>query len=386
MSASALATVRCLYVHVPFCNGKCAYCAFYSEPLQDSMQAAWLQALAAEASLIARQCHLVPETIYFGGGTPSLLPPEPWQVVLDILQSSFDLTACHEWTIEANPGTLSDERLAIWKSAGITRISLGVQAFQDRILTRMNRRHTVQDVYDSVQTLRARTDWDISIDLIAGYPGVSARDWAASLDKAIHLAPDHLSVYACSLEAGTPLFANCIAGRDLAPTDRRLVRSLALATATLHPAGYHRYEISNYARSGHLCEHNRRIWLGEDYVGLGPAASSRVARQRWTNPPDITAYAQAVANGSVPWHPENLPAHLDAAERFLFCFRTKDPVHLDAYLPRTKNERMALQAHWQCQLSYLQTEGLVQLTPDGWIATDKGWLFADLIAESLFPS
>ncbi len=379
--------IRSLYLHVPFCNGKCAYCAFYSERVTVTGVAAWLQALACEAQYLAAHYVCQPETLYIGGGTPSVLSPQAWEELLDMLARTFDLRMCREWTVECNPGTKLTALIPLWRQAGVTRISCGVQSMDDGILKRMRRTHTVADIERTFRQLRDATEWSLGVDLIAAYPGVTPEQWLDTLHGALALAPDHVSVYTCSIEQGTALADQCTQQR-LQPSPEALqIETMHTAETLLVDYGLEQYEISNFAIPGHACRHNILGWKGYDYLGSGPAAASRVGRQRWTNPPDVDAYASGAVKGAIPRHAETLAVELDATERLMFAFRYKAPVPLEPYLPPsgTTRTQQSLWQHWRSQLRTLAAAGLVRETSQGWQSTRMGWRHADRIAASLLP-
>lgn len=372
-----------LYVHIPFCSGRCAYCAFYSERYSSGRADTFLEALEQEIQGSEHR-PVGAETIYIGGGTPSTLSHAQWQKLIGMLHRHVDLSACREWTIEANPGTISPALAAAWREGGVTRVSLGAQSMCDATLARMGRRHNANDTDDTIALLRASGFWRIGLDLIAGLPGVSSTEWRQTLEKTLALAPDHASVYAWSLEPGSHLHRQWQRGQLQPPEDAGIETALDLADTMLSHAGYEHYEISNYANPGQRCKHNINIWRGADYIGFGPAAASRVGLQRWTSTPDLDAYCASA--GTPPREHETLTPATDATERLIFRFRLADPVALEDFAKRHGPAAAKLLPYWQEQLESLARDGLVTRETGGWRTTAHGTRLADTIAEALLQS
>jgi len=322
-----------------------------------------------------------PSTIYIGGGTPSLLSPAQLRELVDVLESSLSLEGVREWTIEANPGTWSAEKLEILREAGVTRISLGVQALCDETLSLLGRRHAVCDVEPTIRLIREAGIGDVGIDLIAALPGVAPEAWRHTLAQAIDLGVEHISVYALTLEPGTDLYRRSELGEITIPDEAAQLEALFTAWEVLEAGGYRRYEISNYARPGHESIHNLAYWRGRDYLGLGPAASSRVGLERWTIRPSLDAYAEALSGDRLPpGDAETLTAAVDAAERLAFGFRLAEGVDMREHSAADDAQR----DRWQAALDALQAEGLITRGDDGrWYLSRRGWDMADAIAEAV---
>ncbi len=324
------------------------------------------------------------ETVYIGGGTPSTLSLPQWQRLTAMLHRQADLPACREWTVEANPGTISPALAAHWHESGVSRVSLGVQSMHDATLERIGRRHTAAQTAETVALLRASGFARIGLDLIAGLPGVSPAEWETTLQRTLALAPDHVSVYACSVEPGSQLH-RLQAGGGFRPADEAaMAAALETADSLLGHAGFEHYETSNHARPGQRCLHNINIWQGADYIGFGPAAASRAGLQRWTNTADLDAYV--ATTGTPPREREALTPETDAAERLIFRFRLADPVSLDDAVNRLGPAARHLRPYWQKQLEALSRDGLLAREGNAWRTTPRGTRFADTIAEALLPS
>ncbi len=370
-----------LYIHVPFCDGKCAYCAFYSVPYTAGAAEDWLRALERERTLtLGGRSGFAPRTVYFGGGTPTLLSRSQLERLLDLT----GVAQAEEWTVEANPGSVDADRLRLLASRGVNRISVGVQALDDRTLTFLGRRHTVADTHTAVAALRAAGFVNWGLDLIACVPGVSRRQWEQTLAGALALEPCHISVYALTSEEGSALARRVADGRVQLLDDEEQLAMLALAEEKLGAAGLVRYEISNYARPGRECLHNLSCWQGKNYVGLGCAAASRVGGRRWTNRSDLKAYVEALDAGRLPpRETEELSPATDGFERLVFGLRTAAGVSLEEVLREARLEHSPVVAIWNRTLERLRGEGLLVREDGRWKLTRRGFEVADHVAVEL---
>jgi oxygen-independent coproporphyrinogen-3 oxidase len=363
--------VRGLYLHVPFCDGKCPYCAFYSVRYEPALAEAYLDALEREAALYPG---LRPRTVYVGGGTPSLLPASQLKRLLAIVRGLLGHATPEEWTVEVNPGTAGTDTFRILADAGVTRLSLGAQSFDDRSLRRLGRRHTVRDTLAAIEQARAAGFRNVGLDLIAAVPGISGRAWTETLRRAADLAPEHVSVYALTAEEGSRLAGQIQAGAERLADEDTELRALHAAERTLRPYGFVRYEISNYAQPGFACRHNLSCWRGEDYVGLGPGASSRIELRRWTNRPDLDAWLRDLRTGRPPpAESDPLTPELDITERLIFGLRMNEGVSA------------GLAAGRESILAALRRQGLVRLERGRWRLTARGRDLADYVAVELIP-
>jgi oxygen-independent coproporphyrinogen-3 oxidase len=371
-----------LYIHIPFCDGKCAYCAFYSVPYASSSVDTYLDALVRELAMQSRG-PLRPETIYIGGGTPSLLGPAGFNRLVADLSRHVDFSHVTEWSMEVNPGNLSAGLLVAMRQAGVNRVSIGAQSFDDATLAAMGRRHRVADTFTAVDAVAAAGFDNWGLDLIAGYPGVSPAVWDKTLRKALALEPAHLSLYDFSLEPGTRMAQLAARGVATLTPEPATLAALQMAEDVAEEAGLRRYEVSNFARSGRECLHNLKVWRGEDYLGLGPAASSRVGLQRWTNRADLDGYVTALTRGVCPPRAaETLDPGTDLTERFMFAFRLTEGIDLgrfrDSFSPAP-----AQVAGWRTRLAGLVSEGLLVEAEGCWRPTPRGLRMADRVAEAL---
>ena len=275
-----------LYIHIPFCLSKCRYCDFCSSPQGEETKAAYTRALCHE--LAAAKTDRPVDTVFFGGGTPSLLSAADFLLICETIKQNFRLTPDVEWTAEANPATVDEAKLHAMREAGINRLSLGMQSAHDRELAALGRAHRAADLYEAVRMARAAGFDNLNLDLMFGIPHQTRESFSATLEEAIALGAEHLSVYSLQIEDGTPFYRERHSlplpdeETEAAMTDDLLVRARA--------AGYKRYEISNYAKEGRECRHNLRYWLMRDYLGFGIAAHSLYAGRRFYNRADLPAY------------------------------------------------------------------------------------------------
>jgi len=360
--------VEHLYVHVPFCAAKCNYCAFYSEAGSAGKMEDYVDALLMELQPCASQ--LVLQTIFFGGGTPSLLPTPLMRRILEAIGEKEFSRGVTEWTIECNPSTVSVDKATLFREFGVNRISMGVQALDDELLDRIGRVHSVTGAIKSYERLRDAGFENINLDLIFGLPGQTMEHWKKTLAKAIELGPEHLSTYCLILEEDT-VFWSLLQKGLIKPDDDLELAMYETGIEMLIGAGYKQYEISNFARPGKECAHNIAYWEGKDYVGLGPSACSTVGDKRWQNAPDTDRYVTAMRNGERALaYEEPLTPQLRAAERAAFGMR------MNAGVPAE-----LLRGRWDKQIAELLSADLVQWSHDRLQPTKRGILFADEVAS-----
>ncbi|MGE5207969.1 MAG: radical SAM family heme chaperone HemW [Alphaproteobacteria bacterium] len=362
--------IRHLYVHIPFCARICPYCAFYKDLLDRSQTGRFCEAILRE--LEERDPwtrRLVPSTIYFGGGTPTALNIAQLELLLGGFRERLDLSELVEWTMEANPGSVSPRKAALLKKFGVHRISLGVQSWNDTLLRLLGREHNAQQAEESFRILRAAGFTNINSDLMFGLPGQTADQWRVTLEKTIALHPEHISTYCLTYEEDTEFFLRHARGefRQNPDTDAEFFE---MTMAIIEEAGYGHYEISNYARPGFESVHNRAYWCGEDYLGIGPSAVSTVCGQRRQNVCDYRSYIDRVLSGQSPREStEHLTDKMKRTERIALRLRTRDGVpgsELKAFAQRTK-ELMALK--------------LVREWNGNIVLTRRGKALADSVAE-----
>ncbi len=373
-----------LYIHVPFCDGKCRYCAFYSVRYDSRLARRWLAAVKREYAQFLRTAP-APDfrTVYFGGGTPTLLETDLLRELAGWVASLLPAHGVEEWSVEVNPGTADLEKFIGLRRAGVNRISIGAQAFDEGRLKILGRRHDVMAIDTAVATAWQAGFDNVGLDLIAGGPDCGPKAWHHSLDRALALVPEHLSVYALTVEEGTAL-ARAVQRRTTRVSEAAVVARLHEAQAVLEADGYERYEISNYARPGRACLHNLACWRGERYLGLGPAAASHVGLVRWTNAPEVRSYVERLEAGCEPEREtETLTPATKAVERLMFGLRLAAGVDLDAVLDEERAPD--LRERWETSLERFECRGLTVRSDSRWSLTRKGMDFADAIAVDLLP-
>ena len=363
--------VRHIYVHIPFCARICPYCAFYKDLLDRSQTWRFCEAVLQELLERDRRARrLLPSTIYFGGGTPTALNLAQLELLLRGFHEKLDLSQLVEWTMEANPGSVSARKATLLKKFGVNRISLGVQSWDEELLKLLGREHNAQQGEESFRTLRAAGFTNINIDLMFGLPGQIPDQWRASLERTIALQPEHISTYCLTYEEDTEFFMRHVQGefRQDANADADFFE---MTMAILEDAGYGHYEISNYARAGFESVHNRAYWLGKDYLGIGPSAVSTIGMQRWQNVCDYRAYIDRVLSGQSPRASiENLTKEMKRTERIALSLRTRDGV------PGSELKGFARQTDEFIGL------GLLERSNGGLVLTRKGKVLADSVAEA----
>ncbi|HOA74517.1 MAG TPA: radical SAM family heme chaperone HemW [Phycisphaerae bacterium] len=372
-----------LYVHVPFCTSKCGYCDFYSHVGKPGAFAPLVDALLTELDA-ALQREVRVETIFVGGGTPTVLPVELLAKLLDRLGEIARRDGCVEFTVEANPATVDAAKADVLMAAGVNRVSMGAQSFNVRELAALDREHKPADVAASLEILRRSGLTRFNLDLIFGVPGQSLNSWLESLTTAVALGPEHLSCYGLTYEPGTPLQKRLQLGRISAVGDE-LESQMYLATReTLAAAGYRQYEISNYARPGLECRHNLRYWHNLPGIGIGPSAASYWQGRRWRNLPDTAEYVRRLNAGQSPAiDVEELSPRDRAGETAMLALRTIEGIDPDRFRRTTGFDPLELFA--DAIRSHVQA-GLLVAEPHRIALTQHGLLLADMVmADFLSP-
>lgn len=292
-----------IYIHIPFCVRKCFYCDFLSAPSDEETRERYVKSLCREIKQEARAYEQYQvDTIFFGGGTPSLLTAEQIQRIMDTVRGNYSLQSGKEEpeiTMEVNPGTVTFEKLCGYKKAGINRLSIGLQSVRDEELKALGRIHTFEEFKDTWNFARKAGFSNINVDLMSALPGQSVENWRESLEKAAALGPEHISAYSLIVEEGT-LFFDWYEEKTVTdeahpplPDEDKEREMYKLTEEFLKQYGYHRYEISNYAKEGKECRHNRRYWQRENYAGFGLGAASMVENVRWSNTRNLQQYLEA---------------------------------------------------------------------------------------------
>jgi oxygen-independent coproporphyrinogen-3 oxidase len=397
MSVMSVAPVASLYVHVPFCAHKCAYCAFYSEASSGELIQRYVHAVIRELELVASD--LKPHTIFFGGGTPSLLNLRQWTQILETMQR-LNLTGATEWTVECNPATVSLDKARLLRSYGVNRISMGVQSLDEGLLDRLGRIHSREMVFKSFDILRAAGFENINIDLMFAIPGQTMEIWRQTLDEALALGSEHLSSYEVIYEEDTPLYAQLKAGEfdvdeDLACDmyDELVARSAA--------GGFRQYEIANFARSrprlpgaatpggtagvemqgvpDYACQHNINYWRGGHFHGLGPSAAGFIGGVRTKNWSNTQLYCEQLEKGRRAIESRDELAPLArAGEIAAFGLRMNTGWPFEQFRRVTGWD---LRREWSKELDQLIQQGWGQVDQDRFQLTPAGLRFADSAAE-----
>lgn len=393
MVATVFKPVSSLYVHVPFCAHKCEYCAFYSEASSGDVISRYVSALVRELELVAHD--LKPRTVFFGGGTPSILNLRQWEQVLHAMEK-LDLLGAAEWTVECNPATVSLDKAKLLRDFGVNRISMGVQSLDETLLGRLGRIHSREQVFKSFDTLRTAGFDNLNVDLMFAIPGQTMEIWRATLDEALALGSEHLSCYEVIYEQDTPLYAQLQAGQfdvneDLACDmyEELINRSAA--------GGFQQYEVANFARPqissrpapepqlsdlaipAFACRHNVNYWRGGDYHGLGPSATGYVRGVRTRNLSNTQMYCEQVEKGNRAFESrEELAPLKRAGETAAFGLR------MNAGWPFEEFQRTSgfdLRQEWAGDMKALAERGWAEIHPERFQLNRKGLRFADAAAE-----
>ncbi len=374
------AVISHLYVHVPFCAKKCAYCAFYSEAGDGALVNRYVEALVREMELVAGD--LRPQTVFFGGGTPSLLTLRQWERVLQAMER-LGLLGAAEWTVECNPATVSLDKAKLLRDWGVNRVSMGAQSFDEHLLERLGRVHSRAMIFKSFDILRAAGFENLNVDLMFAIPGQSLQAWRESLAEALALGSEHLSCYEVIYEEDTPLFEQWQAG--LARVDEDLACAMydeLLAAAA--GGGFHQYEVANFAR--HLspdaaevpdraCKHNVNCWRGGSFYGLGPSGAGYVRGVRTRNWANTTLYCEQLEQGRRAIESrEELPPLERAGEIAAFGLRMTAGWPLEQFRRRTGYD---LPGEWQGEIRRMIELGYGELSGQKFRLTRQGLRFAD---------
>jgi oxygen-independent coproporphyrinogen-3 oxidase len=321
-STKASAATLGIYVQVPFCQTKCTYCNFHTGVVARSLYRPYVDAVCREISQSRALRDVAVDTIYLGGGTPSLLAPVDLERAMDAIRHNYSCVL-DEVTLEADPETISAEKVAAWLDAGINRVSMGVQSLNDEELRAAGRMHRREDVYRATEILRAAGFQNISVDLIAGLPHQTRATWEISVGELVALRPEHISIYLLEVDDGSRLGKEIIAGgnkygADAVPSDDAMADFYESACATLATAGFEHYEISNWSLPGRASKHNLKYWRRQPYIGFGAGAHSFDGQRRWSNVHDPSAYAAAIAEGRMTIESDEAVTAAQALEEELF--------------------------------------------------------------------
>ena len=383
---AAAASVASLYVHVPFCCHKCHYCDFYSIVDSQDRQEAFTEALVADLNRQSRLATAPLDTIFVGGGTPTLLEPRLWSRLLDAMRRAFRIAPTTEFTVECNPETASRELFDVLAAGGVNRVSIGAQSFDPAHLETLQRWHDPDSVPRAIELASAAGITRRSVDLISAVPGQRLDDWLEDLDRALVLPIDHLSAYSLTYEPGTAMTARFERG-EFEAADESLEIEMFLATVErARAAGLERYEVSNFARSGAECRHNLAYWRQDDWLAAGPSASAHVAGRRWKHQPNLREYLRGMDEHGAPPiidFEDRDPARA-LAERLMTGIRLAEGIPAGDVLDRAGavGRRDALLA----AADRLRARGWLGGSDRRWALAPEGWLMADAAASELMAA
>jgi len=314
-----------LYIHFPFCTNLCSYCDFYKVRHKIELEEKYFKALSTELHLAADTLdpdkrHI--ETIYIGGGTPSLLNLLNLENLLNQIKSKFSFETDYEFTLEINPESIDVDRLTALRELGVNRPVFGMQSFNTRLLKTLNRKHKLNDSFRAVYLARALGFDNFGIDMIFGLPQQTGKRLSDDLNQLVDLAPPHVSYYQLTIEQGTPLEKKISGGRLRLPADDMMAAMYLAVNVELKQHELHRYEVSSYARPGFECRHNMRYWEGGEYLGLGPSAHSFIDNRRFANSPDLKMYVEKLAKGHRPLVFDTDDVEARMAEAIMLGLRT----------------------------------------------------------------
>ncbi len=369
-----------IYLHIPFCRKACHYCNFHFSTGVTSTGPV-INAIAAEAEIQNGYLQEDIATVYFGGGTPSLLGNKDLEILLTAIKNNYKLLPDAEITLEANPDDISEARLEQWQKSGINRLSIGVQSFFEAELAWMNRAHTALQSEQSIMWAQRNGFKNLSIDLIYGTPGLSDEKWSTNLEKAGLFEIPHLSCYALTVEKNTAL-EKMIRKHKTANVDPAIQsRQFEYLMHWSARHGYEHYEISNFAKQGHRSKHNSSYWAGISYLGLGPSAHSFNGTSRQWNIANNNSYVKSIETGVVPFEIEILDAPMQLNEFIMIRLRTAEGLPLKIVSEKW-GEATVNQIH-QNAAAFISGKKMLCIN-DTLVLTDEGKLFADGIAASLF--
>jgi len=384
---------KSLYLHIPFCKRRCFYCDFAITTGGENLRQQYVDALCQEITLTVAQIPPVKplQTIFFGGGTPSLLSVSQVEQILETIAKYFAIASDAEISLEANAGTVSLESLQGYRSLGINRISLGAQAFQQKLLDVCGRGHSVAEIYEAVDAIKNAGFENFSLDLISGLPHQSMADWQESMSKAIALQPKHLSIYDLTIEEGTAFGKRYQAGDTPLPTEDHTVAMYLAAHELLPIAGYEHYEISNYAQSGYQSRHNLIYWHNQPFYGMGMGATSYINRQRIDRPRKMREYLDAVSR----WQTEGISftaPSIDLNEELMDALmqglRLSEGLSLKAlrkyYGDELCDRAMQILDRYQEKnwVKFVNQPDDVRIT----LVSPDGWLFSNIVIADLYEN
>ncbi len=375
-----------LYIHVPFCRNKCSYCDFYSLPVKKNTE----EFFRTYTAFLGRELDLYGkilsskrlQSIYLGGGTPSLFSPELLAEVLVKIQDHFSLSAAAEITLEANPESLTEKKIQNYVQLGVNRISLGVQSFQDQELSLLGRCHTADRAHTAAGLLQ-NSRVNFNIDLIFAFPGHTVKSWSDTLDQALQFAPDHVSIYNLELKKGTPLADQIEAGEREPTTEEIDLQMYKKARFKLIQAGYDHYEISNFAHPDRQSVHNKIYWQYRPYLGLGPAAHGFSGQKRYYNTDSLETYYSRLERGKLPGAEViDLSKQDLRAEKMMMGLRLLRGVSKEEFADRFA---VNLEDVYGLEIEKLKRQGLLGESEKRVFLTDKGIFLGNRVFQEFLP-
>ncbi|TYQ24854.1 coproporphyrinogen III oxidase [Pseudanabaena sp. UWO311] len=384
---------KSLYIHIPFCKRRCFYCDFAITTGGENLKQQYVDVLCQEIALTVKEIPPMAalQTIFFGGGTPSLLSVKQLEKILEAIAKYFAIASNVDISLEANAGTVSLESLQGYRSLGVNRISLGAQAFQQELLDACGRGHSVAEIYEAVDAIKNAGFENFSLDLISGLPHQSMADWQDSLQKAIALEPKHLSIYDLTIEEGTAFGKRYQAGDNPLPTESHTVEMYIFAHDLLPSVGYEHYEISNYAQSGYQSKHNLNYWHNQPFYGVGMGATSYINRQRIDRPQKMRQYLDAIAlwqSTGIGFTAPMIEPMEELMDSLMQGLRLAEGLSLNA-LQETYGKELcdrALQIldhyreqDWVRFVEHAEDVRIMLVSPDG-------WLFSDIVIADLYEN
>ncbi|MFQ5899334.1 MAG: radical SAM family heme chaperone HemW [Candidatus Methylomirabilia bacterium] len=370
-----------IYLHIPFCRRRCHYCSFNTGPYDPTAMERFLIALEREIDLVGA-APWAPTvrvgTLFFGGGTPSLLEAEELARILNRVRKQFVLDEDAEITVECNPESVSRDKLEGYRLAGVNRVSLGVQSLDDALLRRLGRLHSAAEAHRAIEDARAAGIWNVNVDLIYGFPGLDLLTWERSVRGALAWEPEHLSAYALTLDEGSRRASQGV--RDLPTEDAVTEQYWSLATSA-REAGYTHYEISNYCRSGFRSRHNQAYWRREEYLGLGPGACGFLGEVRYGNVKPVERYCWRLETGAFPvGQADQLSPEQQLGEQLILGLRLEEGVPvpwLEARVAERPARLRQLLDSWQALKLLVVEAGRARLTEAGFLLSDA--LFVEFL-------
>ena len=367
-----------VYLHIPFCARHCDFCNFYQESPERGLIGRYLKGL--ETELLLRPLDRPVETVFWGGGTPGLLPANDLKRLGMALKSQFS-TAPAEWTVEMAPSTVKADKIEALLEMGVTRISMGVQSFNEARLEALGRTHSRKQVVQAIETIRSVGCKNLNLDMIFGIPGQSLEAWRDDLNEAIGFGPEHLSTYCLTFEEDTALWIKLQKGATKRFSDDEEAAFYEVSMDVLEGAGYPQYEISNFAQPGYACLHNRQTWKMQEWIGYGPSASSQFKGLRWMNPPSIDRWLEGVEAGQLIEEDRViLDSNILAADSLIFGLRMNEGVDLAQLKDRFST------VNWlpiEVRIGHWNQAGLIVLNEGCCALSRAGRMVADRIGTEI---